>query len=136
MTQNNHQLGKFAKSLRQGQTIYVVYALGDGSYMETLVVCSRATQYKIGKDYFTYGIFTKYAYDGKYSNPSMQSLSDMNGLIGLNGYNNHRVFFSKKKAQKYHQQCLRDTSYKPFGVLYDYGSDYHDYHDYYDGYDN
>lgn len=125
MTQNNRQLGKFAKSLRQGQTIYMVYALGGGSFMQTLVVCSRATQYKITKDFTPYGIMTKSAYNGKYYNPSMQSLSDMNGLLGLNGYNDHRVFFSKGKAQKYLQQCLRDTSFKKFNSVIE--GDYHIY---------
>lgn len=129
---NNRQLGKFAKSLRQGQTIYLVYALGESSFVQTLVVCSRAKRYKIADDITSYGIVTKYAHKGKYFKPSMQSLSDMNGLAGLNGYNDHRVFFSKKKAQKYHQQCLRYTSYEPFPDCYDYGSDYYDY----DGYDN
>lgn len=104
-------LGKFAKSLRQGQTIYKVYALGDQSYMVKSVVCSRAkkmgiTQY-MGIDVITYYKETDWlGFTKEWKYNSSESLGDMNALSGNNGYNNHRIFFSKKKAQKYLKTCI------------------------------
>ena len=103
-------LGKFAKSLRQGQTIYKVYALGDQSYMVKSVVCSRAkkmgiTQY-MGIDVITYYKETDWlGFTKEWKYNSSESLGDMNALSGNNGYNNHRIFFSKKKAEKYLKIC-------------------------------
>ncbi len=116
-------LGKFAKSLRQGQTIYKVYALGDRSYMVKSVVCSRAkkmgiTQY-MGIDVVNYYKETDwFGFTKEWKCNSSESLSDMNALSGCNGYNHHRVFFSKKKAQKYLKIC-KELGYDFMGNDYD-----------------
>ena len=98
------QLGKFAKSLRQGQTIYKVYALGMSSYIQTAVVCSRHKKTGYG-DFLAIDVKNVY-HNGVYSNVMTESLSDMNALMGCNGYNLHRVFFSKKRAEKYLALCF------------------------------
>ena len=118
------QLGKFAKSLRQGQTIYKVYALGESSYIQTEVVCSRPK--KFGQSKF-WGIDIKAIYEnGEYGAVDTASLHDMNALIGCNGYNLHRVFFSKKKAEKYLAICTECD----LGIKNDfYHDDYDFYHD-------
>ena len=122
------QLGKFAKSLRQGQTIYKVYALGDQSYMVKCVVCSRAkkmgiTQY-MGIDVITYYKETDWlGFTKEWKYNSSESLGDMNALFGDNGYNYHRVFFSKKKAEKYLNMCTEtnlNSANKYEDLLYDY----------------
>ena len=106
------QLGKFAKSLRQGQTIYKVYALGMSSYIQTAVVCSRHKKTGYG-DFLAIdvkNVYHKNVYDdGVYSNVMTESLSDMNALMGCNGYNLHRVFFSKKRAEKYLALCINHS---------------------------
>ena len=122
------QLGKFAKSLRQGQTIYKVYALGDQSYMVKCVVCSRAkkmgiTQY-MGIDVITYYKETDWlGFTKEWKYNSSESLGDMNALFGDNGYNYHRVFFSKKKAEKYLNMCTEtnlNSENKYEDLLYGY----------------
>lgn len=119
----NEKLGKFAKSLRQGQTIYKVYALGEQSYIVKSLVCSRAkkigiTQY-MGIDVITYHEHIDYfGVKEVWEQKSSESLGDMNALFGDNGYNHHRVFFSKKKAEKYLKIC-KEVGYDFIGNDYD-----------------
>ena len=108
----NEKLGKFAKSLRQGQTIYKVYALGKNSYIQKSLVWSRVkkigTKTKfLGIDVISYNTFKNWLGETQVSEyKTTASLSDMNALMGDNGYNYHRVFFSKRKAQKYLKTCI------------------------------
>ena len=122
------QLGKFAKSLRQGQTIYKVYALGEQSYMDQCVVGSRVkrigvTQY-LGIDVITYHEHVDYfGVKEVWIQKSSESLGDMNALFGDNGYNHHRIFFSKKKAEKYLNMCTEtnlNSMNEHEDLLYDY----------------
>lgn len=108
----NEKPGKFAKSLRQGQTIYKVYALGKNSYIQQYLVCSRVkklgTKTKfLGIDVISYHTFKNWFGETQVSEyKTTATLSDMNALMGDNGYNYHRVFFSNRKAQKYLKTCI------------------------------
>lgn len=110
----DEKLGKFAKSLRQGQTIYKVYALGKDSYIQQYLVCSRVkkigTKTKfLGIDVISYNTFKNWLGETQVSEyKTTASLSDMNALMGDNGYNYHKVFFSKRKAQKYLKTCIKN----------------------------
>lgn len=108
----NEKLGKFAKSLRQGQTIYNVYALGKDSYIKKYLVCSRVKKIGsetkfLGIDVISYHTFQNWLGKPQVSEgKTTEHLSDMNALMGVNGYNYHRIFFSKRKAQKYLKTCI------------------------------
>lgn len=107
-------MGKFAKSLRQGQTLYLVRALGKYSYITKMIVQSRAT---IVNSKYSYIIVT-YSLDDGFTDRLY--LGDANALNGTNNYNNHRVFFSNKKALNYLKLCIElelDVKYDKF--LYD-----------------
>lgn len=98
------KLGKFAKSLRQGQTIYKVYGLGDRSFCVTYVVDSKPFLFK--KPYGDYWVISlKMVSRGMIHDASTAHLLDMNAISGLNGYNEHRVFTSKSSANKYLTLC-------------------------------
>lgn len=53
-------------------------------------------------------------------------LEDMNALNGTNDYNNHRVFFSKKRALRYLKLCTElelDVKYNKLLLYNDYQGD-------------
>ena len=113
------KLGKFAKNLRQGQTIYRVYALGKSSHIVSAMVMSRPYKSRLG--HWMIDVKGSHVFDGC----SFESLGDMNALQGLNHYNNHRTFTSKRRALRYLDRCIKYN----IGLLYD------DY-DMYDVYDD
>ncbi len=90
---NKATLKKMFRNLRAGQTIYWVYDLAGGSFIRQLQIFSGVKS------------------DGRYvyfnSSQGVASVMDANGVIGENGYNLHKCFSSKKKAEKYLQDCKR-----------------------------
>ena len=120
------KLGKFAKNLRQGQTIYRVYALGKSSQIVSAMVMSRPYKSRLG--HWMIDVKGSHVFDGC----SFESLGDMNALQGLNHYNNHRTFTSKRRALRYLDRCIKYNIGLPYGDfdMYDvYDDDHSDWWD-------
>jgi len=100
---NKATLKKMFRNLRAGQTLYKVYALGDSSFINEIVVGSPVRDGIYGKYYHIRGW-------SKFKNQSVVSthyVMDINGFIGEPGYNNHKGFTSRRKAKKYLEECIR-----------------------------
>jgi len=93
---------KILKKFKQGVTCYQIYAgLGNMPWMETLHVTGPASENKYGGCLLLpYKHYNKYA--GKLLDDQLALLDRSIGARdGWNGYNRHRLFFSKKKALAY-----------------------------------
>lgn len=110
-----HKAPKKVLNLRQGQTVYFVLALGNHSYIQKCMVMDRAktitttyahSDHKRSYDHITWKMISR-----KWKNveESTFSLLDCNA-IKLNGYNNHRLFTSKRKAESYLKLLLQGTA--------------------------
>ena len=95
---------KRIKSFRQGQTVYTVAALGNVSYLRSYRVAGRFTT----KGPCTSGTIPAINFNifgKKWLNQDLFAL-DLN--IIENGYNDHRLFTSRRKAESYLKLCLAD----------------------------
>lgn len=91
------------KSLRNGQTVYHITALGANSFIQERKLT--------GKPYLHRGMGYFVNYETKWGDESF-SLVDCNVIP--NSYNPHRLFYSKGKAITYLKYCLtsdQPTSY-------------------------
>lgn len=111
-----HKAPKRVLNLRQGQTVYLVLALGKHSFIQKYMVMDRAktiiTTYPYRDDY-------KGRYDHIIWKTSPRSLKNVKGstfslldcnAIKSNSYNNHRLFTSKRKAESYLKLLLQGTA--------------------------
>lgn len=90
-------------TVRQGRTLIFVHALGSASYLETVFVTGKPFVLKLTGSICIpvkrISVIDGTTYDSVYS------ALDMN--IIPNKYNNHRAFFSRKKALNYLEYCLK-----------------------------
>jgi hypothetical protein len=139
-----------ATSLRAGQTVYYVNALGEQSCMAVHVVTGHPYFRKTIGSWFCpakHLIRYKSHREALWIHDEF-SLRDCN-CDEQNGYNSHRLFYSKKKALRYLKTCLAnpnkyslhptrlisDDFYSHFSDRYDdFSDDFYDFYDFYDGY--
>jgi hypothetical protein len=94
-------------SLRAGQTVYYIHALGKSSFMTTHVVTGFVYLHKSTNSFFCpakHILHCKSHRDTCWFNDDF-SLRDSN-CSEQNGYNSHRLFYSRKKALRYLESCL------------------------------
>jgi len=84
-----------------GAVLYHVYALGESSFIERVIVKSRPYEKSLDL-----GLFIDTVNLGLFIDTvtGSRSLIDMN--IIPNGYNSHRAFLSKEDAEAYLDYCL------------------------------
>jgi hypothetical protein len=124
-------------SLRAGQTVYYVHALGEQSFMGEHVVTGHPYFYKsIGSWFCPAKHLLRYKshVEALWIHDEF-SLRDCN-CDEQNGYNSHRLFYSKKKALRYLKTCLATPDKYEFHptrlIPSDDSDDFSD--DFYDGY--
>lgn len=83
-------------SLRSGQTVFYVHSLGENSFIRKYTIASRPFKSKLSGE-----IFVKY-----YPNKKLNQFSLKDCNIIPNGYNSHRLFYKRGKAEKYLKYCL------------------------------
>lgn len=108
MRQHPHKLSKLVNSLRQGQTVYSVHALGRQSYVTKYMLLSRPYYTSSGALFIKSRwmlegdtILGKEFFDDDFS------LQDCNVIA--NRYNDHRLFTSRKSADTYLAMCKSGT---------------------------
>ncbi len=93
-------------SLRIGQTLFVVIAIGEHSYYTRRTVASLPYL-----DHYTKSPFIKVTYRSNFSPYSIifskESLKDIN--IIPNGYNNHKAFYNEVDAYTYLRKCIAEN---------------------------
>jgi hypothetical protein len=83
------------QKLRQGQTVYTVHANGKKPWMNKLQILGKPFM----NDDIGMFVLTAHQYDwGRYED--LDSLDDRHIWPHQNKYNNHRAFYSRKKAEK------------------------------------
>ena len=89
----SRRLKKLFRNLRAGQTLYKVYALDTRSVIREIKVVKRVRTADASylKELFNTNEF----------------IMDCNGYIDQHRYNMHKVFKSKRRANKYLAECLR-----------------------------
>lgn len=90
---------KKVKAIRQGQTHYLVYALGSKSFICTHFIRSKTDR----KGFVGVGRKGFNGIGGKRGDT--RSLMDMNVIPNV--YNQHKLFDTRKKAERYLSQCKR-----------------------------
>ena len=91
------------QKLRQGQTVFKVTAHGTKSWIELVRITGKPHMVS------DIGMFVSYVqtYDwGEHADSF--SLDDTNIWPHPNTYNNHRAFYSRKKAESYLAKCIRE----------------------------
>ena len=115
------------KNLKAGKTVYCVHALGENSFVTKYIVRNRPRVHiwknlpkslREGESLFVPAGYVFSNGDiGKHD--SEFSLTDCN--VGVkNGYNDHRLFFKKKAADRYCQMCKDlNIDFKPRESAFD-----------------
>ena len=110
------------QSLRSGQTVYCVNALGERSHIHRVLLTSKALTDKSGYMYVKY---TKTYPPSKFKILSSRKVwMKVDNNFGLkdcnlipNSYNNHRLFYSRKKAEAYVKRAKLMPYQKPHPTL-------------------
>lgn len=99
------------KELKQGQTIYYVHALGENSFIWKYMVMSRPVceKWKYGEGFYDFIMAKWFTRNGYVTEKDFLSLLDCNVI--QNTYNEHAIFYKKKAAERYLEQCLNDKKY-------------------------
>lgn len=90
----SRRLKKLFRNLRAGQTLYKVYALGMYSVIREIRVVKRVRPHAHAS--YLHELFN-----------TNEFIMDCNGYIDQHRYNMHKVFKSKRRANKYLAECLR-----------------------------
>lgn len=89
------------QSLRAGQTIYKVYKVGAESWIRTMVVLGKPYTDEYGSPYLRVAVTLEGALSSKEDIVCECIISLQDAGIISNGYNDHKTFYSKKKAISY-----------------------------------
>jgi hypothetical protein len=128
------------ESLRAGQTVYLVHALGKASFVNKSTITGKPTCKRNGRKFHHPFFSISYFSDISYLSENFKIENDLStkdcNLIP-NSYNHHRLFYSRKKAQRYLNRCLTEnidlvhkipyTSFDPHYANWD--DNYSDYND-------
>ena len=101
------------ENLRQGQTVYIVRALGKESFISKYLVMSKPYFY-VKSEILKNTLWIELAYCELSYNynikglRSSHSLGDM-GVDKKHIHNKHRTFFSRRKAEKYLKWALKNS---------------------------
>ena len=95
------------QSLRQGQTVFRVFALGGKSYIEEFKIADRPYRDKSINSLFVPAI-------NQYGETEF-SVKDCN--LEPQDYNRHRLFYKRGKAEKYLQYCINNNVDLPRNII-------------------